>query len=511
VRPLSSAQAAPIPNTEGAVSPFFSADGASIGFVRVNQLFTMSLAGGSPLRIGNVNNFTGARWAEDGTIYYADAAKGLYRVNAKGGAPDLIVPVQAGEVVVAPETLPGSEWLLYGESQGSAASAQINLMALNLRTLERRLLLENGGSARYARTGHLLSRGMVGARITPFDPARAVFTGPPIALDDTEFSDMFTAPDVSVNGTLLWVSIATNTRIPVWLSRQGLETPLPLEPGRYTFPRLSPDGKRVMLSLAERTSGAIDVWTYDIDGSASTRLTFDGKSSSAVWSADGRRIAFAGSDGGLYIRGTDGSSQVKRLGVQGSRYPYGWTPSDKGVLFTELGGAALDIGVVDIDDPDHPHMLLNSPASETRPALSPDGRWLAYSSDESGRMEVYVRPFPNVGAAQWQVSNDGGHSPAWSADGRELVFRARTQTDTQTGLTTGTFVSARRRPGDALSFDAPRPLFKDTYANDTGGRSYDLTADGRFLVLKETAGSAAVHITLNWFEELTQLTAAKTK
>jgi serine/threonine protein kinase/Tol biopolymer transport system component len=497
VRPLDSADATALPNTDDATGPFFSPDGQSIGFVQNGHILKVSLAGGAPVRVADFGFFVaGARWTADGTIVFADASRGVFRVNSAGGTPAQLVAAEPGQVVVSPEMLPGNEWVIY--TQTSLTSARLQTAAYSVKTGQRKLIVEDGAGT-YLPTGHLLfGTPGLGYFVAPFDPARAQMTGPQIAL---QIPMDQVVVDVSRNGTLVSTKgLPDSQRTPVWITRDGKPSPLTLGRGPYRFPRLSPDGTRLALAQTDLTGNKSDIWLYDLTSSSSTRLTFDEQSGFPVWTSDGRRITFSTLAGQrlqlslqLFIREADGTGRPTPLATgRFNRYPYAWIANSTKLIFTELRDTGLDIGELDTGAGGKERMLLSSPASETRPDVSPDGQWLAYTSNETGRDEIYVRPLPDIDAGKWQVSTAGGHSPMWISGGRELVYRAP-----------GHIMSVGIPSGRPFRFEAPRMLFADRYANDTGGRSYDVARDGRFLMLKDEGNSTdQIEIVFNWFEEL---------
>ena len=415
-----------------------------------------------------------------------------------------------------PEVLPDSQWVLYSQSSAvtgatvirqlgvtGSTAGQFETIAFNLETGERRVILKNGPVV-YLPTGHLMyGADQDGVFVRPFDALRAEVTGPEIRIDVSEQNAMI--GDVSQSGTLVFVKILPDVRrMPIWLTPEGNATPLPIESGPYRFPRLSPDGKRLAVTRAEPRQNTSDIWIYDVDGAgAPMRLTFNGQSTTPVWTSDGQRLAFSVSGRGpsqLFTGNTDGSGRPQLLAESANvRLPYAWFGGNTKLVYTEIRAGQLDIGMVDSRAGDR--LLLSSvAANETRPDVSPDGRWLAYMSNESGgRDEIFVRPMDDVESTKWQVSADGGHSPVWLPGGRELVYRAP-----------GRMMSVTIRDGPKFQVETPRPLFADPYVNDQGGRSYDVARGGRFLMLQDEANSTdEIHLIVNWFEELKRQLQAK--
>jgi serine/threonine-protein kinase len=301
------------------------------------------------------------------------------------------------------------------------------------------------------------------------------------------------------------------TRIVSWLDSAGKTQPLRAIPGRYFFPRISPDGKRLAVIAAD--GGNLDVWVYEWERDTLSRLTFTPEAEqSPVWSSDGRHLAFQSFRNGppnLYWMRADGAGDTVRLTEsKNTQSPYSISPDGKRLAFTENNPeSGWDIWTLplDLSDPDHPkpgrpELFLRTPFAEVQPIFSPDGRWLAYMSLESGRTEVYVRPFPGPGG-KWQVSTEGGLMPVWSRNGRELFYRT---------LDNRIMVANYTAKGDAFVADRPR-LWSEKRFLDTGTfTNFDLAPDGKhFAVLMSPDGEteqqrAQTHATflLNFFDEL---------
>jgi Tol biopolymer transport system component len=351
----------------------------------------------------------------------------------------------------------------------SSTAGQFETIAYNLETRERRVIVKNG-PASYLATGHLMyGLDQDAVFVAPFDAVRAELTGSETRIP--LLTQNAFVRDVSLNGTLAFVRILPDVlRRPVWVARDGSPTPLPLEPGSYRFPRLSPDGSGLALTRGDVRQEASDIWVYDVDGSATMRLTYDGQSTTPVWTSDGARLAYSGVFGKgpsrLFTKNADGSGSPQALSEGAIRFPYAWFDRSTKLLFAELRDGRLDVGMVDTASRSGDRALLTSPANETRPDVSPDGRWLAYTSNESSRDQIYVRPMADLESGKWQVSTDGGHSPIWLSGGRELVYRAP-----------GRMMSVAISPRRDVPVLRPRSLFPDSYVNDQGGRSYDVAAD----------------------------------
>jgi eukaryotic-like serine/threonine-protein kinase len=520
LRSLDQLQATPIPGTDGAAEPFFSPDGQSIGFWAGGQLKRVSVTGGAPVTLGAVGIPFGASWEADGTILIGQGPKGILRMPAAGGTPEVLIPVDAGQIVHGPRMLPGGEWVLFTLLRPGAAiswdGAQIVIQSLA--TGERIVLIEGGRDANYLPTGHLVYAREATLLAVPFDLGARRVTGGPVPLVENVGNTGGSAGQFSVaarNGSLVYVaagsiSLLSAPRTLVWVDRKGQETPLAVPPRGYIYPRVSPDGTRVALDVRD---GVPDIWIWDIGRETLTRLTFDPRADrSPAWSPDGRRVAFSSqrdaSPGNLFWQAADGTGDADRL-AEGERdmFPTSFSPDASQILINVATGGATggqgendDIATVSLKAKGRAMPLLATMFGERNGEVSPDGRWLAYESDESGREEIYVRPFPDVQSGRWQVSTGGGTRPLWARNGRELFYL----------VGQGRVMSVPIQRGESFSAGNPQVVFEGPYLAPNSGRTYDVSPTGeRFLMLKE-AGSAAktsgsppsIIVVQGWFEEL---------
>jgi Tol biopolymer transport system component len=398
-----------------------------------------------------------------------------------------------------------------------------------LKTGERKTIQKGGMFPRYLPSGHLLYAREGTLFAAPFDVDRLEVTGPPAPF--LEHVDMISGNgsalyDFSKTGTFLYVA-GENTSANLiidWMDKEGKFQPLRKVGGNYFDPRISPDGKRLALAVEDR--GTLDIWVYDWQRDTPTRVTFGpGNSAFPVWTPDGQRIVFRSDRGSagtanLYWVRADGTGEVEKLAEGTSaQTPFSWTPDGKFLAFQQSSpDTGFDIWILPFEGdaksgwkPGQPRVFLNTKFTEVYPVFSPDGRWLAYMSNESGSMEVYVRPFPGPGG-KWQISSGGGASPIWSKNGKELFF--------STGQAPyRIMVAAYRVVGNSFQADKPQLWSSGEVLFRGNTLTYDLAPDGkRFAVLRlpENPEAAAQKndkfvLILNVFDELRRLTAAPKK
>ena len=503
-----------IPGTEPPLtSPVVSPDGQWVAYWDGAQLRRIAISGGAAAVIADsIGNPAGMNWEEDGTILFGQGG-GIYRVSANGGLPELIVPVDDGRIFYSPELLPDGDSLIFTSwsVSGDLSGAQVEVQSLS--TGERDVLVAGGGEARYVPTGHLIYTRADGSLFAiAFDPETLSVSGGPVPLLQGVVrigATGFAKYAVSEDGTLVYATgtVTSEIRELVWVDREGREEPIDAPARAYTSPRLSPDGTKVALNPRDQDQ---DIWVWDLVRETLTRLTFDpGQDRQPVWFPDSTRIAYAsqqaGAGGdGLFWRTADGTGQAQQLAQSGGEiFPQAVLPDATAVIvYGDFTGANSneDIAIVRLDgDAQTVVPLLHTTFNERFPDVSPDGRWLAYASNESGAEEVYVRPFPDVDAGgRWQVSTNGGTQPRWASNSTELFYRNGNAIMTVPVETEPSFAAGN-----------PTVVFEGQYAAPLGGRTYDVSLDGeRFLMLKEVdRDSEPVRIVVvrNWFEELRRL------
>ena len=492
---------------ESAREPFFSADGQWIGFYAGGQLRKVATSGGAPVPLGEANNPWGVSWGTDDMILYGQGSDGIWRVPGTSGTPEVVITMEDGEFAHGPQVLPGDEWVLFTlRPAGVSVWDAAQIVMQSLVTGERVVLIEGGRDARYVETGHLVYalNGVVFA--VAFDrDARQVLGGPVPLVEGVRDTNVTGAVHFSVarNGSLVYVpgSAGSDDVVSlVWVGRDGDEERIPAPPRAYDRPRVSPDGTRVAVDIADGDN--TDVWIWDLARETLTQLTFDeGVDDFPLWTPDSARVVFRSTreGGGLFWKAADGTGQVERL-KEGIARPYAWS-ADGRLIFEQAG----DIGVLTMEGERTVEMLLDAEFREAEPALSPDGRWLAYQSRETGTPLIYVQPFPNIDDGLWNVSLGFGRNPVWSPDGRELFYRSRTD-----------LMVAQIETEPTFSSRTPEPLFSISSYGMVGGpgigRRFDLAPDGdRFIMRKPgTAEQTSDDDPFNglifvehWFEELT--------
>jgi serine/threonine protein kinase/Tol biopolymer transport system component len=508
LRGLDRLGATELAGTDNARSAFFSPDGEWIAFVANGQLKKVSISGGPPQLLANEAGLDGS-WSEDGSILIASIG-GIRRVSANGGPSDILVPWDSKSGLAdhrIASLLPDGKTVLLCSMPAIGASPldqRIALYDLKTRTFQ---TLRNGTNARYLPSGHLLYADHGSLFAVGFDlKKRALTSNPVLVAQDvmTNGASGVAAFDVSKNGFLTYASggvAAPMTRV-LLVDRHGVAAPVALPPQPYEHPRVSPDGKHLAMSIRTQTT---DVWVYDFDRGTLGRLTFTPtENETPIWSPDGRRVLFSSTreqhGRAHYMKNFDGTGADDLLvdTVEHSHVS-SVAPDSKTLLITQYT-SRTGSDLLTWSPGGKPRPLLQTPFEERAARFSPDARWIAYSSTESGRGEVYV--IPANGGGKWQVSTSGGFAPVWSRDGRELFYRNGND-----------LCVVDVTPGPSFAASIPRVLFSGEFQNLTrGDADYDVTPDGRHFVMlerdKETKPPPVILI-VNWFEELKNLTAAQ--
>jgi Tol biopolymer transport system component len=505
LRAMDSLEARAIPGTEGAVYPFFSPDGQWLGFFSGQKLKKVSMSGGAAQTLGDAVLPFGVTWSSQGTIGFSPAsASFLQQMPEAGGAPGPLTRLEVGEVSHRwPEFLPGGKEVLFVASTSSFNWTNSKVAVQSMGTGGRQNLIQAGTQPHYASTGHLVYAQGSTLMAVPFDPVQLAVTGAAVpVVEDVSHAPTTGAAQYSISatGSLVYVpgGVHADQRKLVWVARNGTEQPAAAPARAYMFPRISPDGRRVAVGITEHET---QLWLYDFSRETLTRFTFEGiVNLNAVWTPDGKRITFQSTKEGppnIYWQRADGSGGLERLTTsQNSNVPMSWSPDGQQLTFIEVSPSTQrDIWVLRMSDR-KAQPFLRTPFDESVPRFSPDGHWLAYVSNESGRYEVYVQPYPGPGG-KWQISTEGGTEPAWNPSGHELFYRSGDKMMAVDIATQPSFAAGK-----------PRALFEGRYvATAATSPNYDVSPDGqRFLMLKSAdAGEAApmqINVVLNWFEEL---------
>jgi len=518
LRSLDSDDSQPLPGTEVAYNPFFSPDGRWVGFfARGNQLRKVPVTGGvsQPLSEGGPLA-RGAFWGTDGFIYFnPGVGNGVQRVPENGGVIERLTTLDTGKNEQShqwPELLPGGRILLFTVMAGDVRATRTD--ALDLRSGARRTLLENGSQARYLPSGHLLyvqGEYLMGA---PFDPEEARLTGPAVrvlqqlTIDPAVWAAQFA---VSANGSLAYLKggVATAGRSFVWSDRKGTSKEVAGPARAFDQPFLSPDGRSLAVTIRDTNP---DIWVYDLTRSALSRLSFAaGEDETPLWFPGGKRIAWAADRERRTIlaKAADGSGEEEQLAhPTGHSHLNSISPDGRFLTFSQAGGlgragpttsTGWDVWLLPLDGEKKPKALWATQFNESNAMFSSDGHWLAYDSDESGRTEVYVQPFPGPGG-KWQVSTDGGSEPHWVPQRKEIVYRNGDR-----------FYAVPVQVSPTFSAGAPQLLFEGPYRRGLAP-TFGVTTDGqRILLLKEGQNDRPreVHVVLNWTEELKRLLPKK--
>jgi serine/threonine-protein kinase len=503
LRDLARNEVAPVPGSEGGYHPFFSPDGGWIAFVSDGKLRKVRAEGGTPIALAP-SFWGGGSWGPDGTIVYTESYNGgLWRVNAAGGEPTRLTTPDSAAGELAhwwPHILPDGRHLIFTNFSTPIERAKIEL--LDLRTGARTVLVRGAVGGAYAASGHLVYGVGDALLAVPFDLKHLRITGEAVPV----VTDVALAPSngepafsVSASGTLAYVraSVINAPTVPEWVSRDGREQPLLTQPGRYASPAISPDGRRVALTVTA-TDGNRDVWAYEPARDILTRITSgDAADFNALWTRDGRRLIYSSERPifDLFTRAAGAGTPESALVVsREDKYAGSLSPDGTQVLYNVSGKTAGELWSVGLAGHAAPAPLLQGRFNVRHASASPAGGWLAFESDESGgRPEIYLQSYPDLARDRHQVSTKGGSEPRWTRGGRELVYR--------TGDSLFA-VSVDPRSGET---GRPTALFAYRYNPEGRSWSYDAAPDGnRFLMVKLPPESAPrrVEVVLNWFSEL---------
>jgi DNA-binding SARP family transcriptional activator/dipeptidyl aminopeptidase/acylaminoacyl peptidase len=512
IRPRDQLHAAAVPASEGASTPFFSPDGRQVGFLREKQVYIASLGGALPIAVtDSLTGVAGASWGADGFIYVDGKNRAsLVRVEAKSSASPkrfTVLDSAAGEVDhMWPDVLPNGKGVLFTVAfNGIKGKSSHAIAVADIPSGKHRVIVNDATYGRYSTSGHLLYVASNKAlMVVPFDQNSMRVTGEPTALSEGMRLNLFGSADlaVSATGTLVYSTGAEpNKQELVWVTRDGKAQSVDPEwQGDFRSPALSPDGKR--LAVTNRFDDVTrDLWIKQLDRGPSIKLTPRGTfNSHPAWTPDGRSVTFTSNAAGsadLWTRRADGSTQgVLQFRDRGG-FAAQWSPDAKWLVYVtdDEGPSGGDIVGIRPGIDKVPVPFVATKFHDLSPAFSPDGRNLAYSSDETGRDEIYVVPFPNTSSAKWAISTRGGADPQWSHSGKELFYRDPLEN----------FVAVDIKTVPTLSIGRSTVLFSTGgFASLPWGPRYSVAPDGRFLMIRQARPSFpdTLIVVDNWFEEL---------
>jgi len=501
LRKLDSFESTPIAGTEDAASPFLSPNGEWLGFItNDNKLKKVLLRGGSPAAVADTASLGGS-WGDDDTIYFPKSVtSGIYAAPAGGGQPRQLTHTGStpdDRFHLWPKALPGNKGIIFTVWTGRSFN-EARIEGLLFKTGQRKVLVEGGTDGRYLSNGYLAYARNGTLFVVAFDPERLEVKGAPVpvlegvmsgaANGDADFA-------VSNNGTLVYEpGTLTSFRYNLaWMDRSGKATNVTGEVRPYAFPAVSPDGQRIALVLQ---GSSFDVWVYDPARDTLTKVSFGGDDYRPHWSPDGKMIAYDSSKSGaqqVYVKNgiVQGTETVVTDGPENKEL-YGWTPDGREVIFGRQNkDTGWDLYAAAVGGDHKVRPLVEAPFNQNGARLSPDGKWLAYVSDESDQPQVFVQAMsdPSIRA---QVSSDGGTDPRWARSSNELFFLSKNQ-----------LMSVKLSPGGALNPGKPVVLFEDKRP----WAGYDVAADGKLVVAREAdekGTGTQINVVLHWFEEMKQ-------
>jgi WD40 repeat protein len=523
-RRLDEIEAKPIARPLSVTVPVFSPDGRYMILASMAQstLTKVALSGGGPLPFAPCDYHFVGDWAPDNYYYWTDGYfSPIVRTPASGGKDEPVTQLDLERQERThrhAQMLPGGKAIIFTVSYGGIESFDdARIDAYTLDTKRRKTLIQGGFSARYSPSGHLVYSRAGDLFAVPFNAKSLEVTGPPVkAAEGVSMSTNSGAAhfDVSRDGALAYAvgRAEGGERTLAWVDRQGKETPLPLPVRSYLFPRVSPDGRQIAFEVEGVNH---DLYLYDPDRDVTTKLTTDGVSHAPVWTPDGKHIAFRSWKAGtmtMWWMPTDRSGPEERLTTVGARQSLvSFSPDGRYAAFNQMDtdGTGTNTYVLPMEGDRTPQPFIKSQFTDGSARFSPDGKWVAYCTNESKRNEVYVQAWPK--GAKIQISSEGGTDPIWSRDGKELIYRNEDKM----------MVVAVSLAGNKFQAGKPRLLWEGQYSHGmssscgppgTTEANYDVTGDGqRFLMVKDLdqdSISTRIVVVLNFAEELKRLTAA---
>jgi eukaryotic-like serine/threonine-protein kinase len=489
IRPLNKLQGVSVAGTERGSAPFFSPDGEWLGFAAEGKLKRVSVGGGQPQTLCDIAVMPGATWGPDDTIVYSPNFNvGLFAISGKGGKPRRLTTPKNGEFHFLPDFLPGGKEVLFTIWNGTSSGLDESKTAvLSLDTGKIRVIMEGGWSAKYAPNSILYIRGDSLLSV-PFDWERARAIGPPEEVATEIWKNLYVGVAylaTASNGTLAYVSGGTGgpQRSLVWVNRSGERQIISSARHPYSAPRLSPDGQRIAMWVMHDI--VANIWTYDPARDTFGRLTFFGDDHTVAWSPNGKQVAFESSRNGphqLFLVSAEGGDPTQLTSGNTEHYLCDWSPDGRRLAYVDWNlESGADLWTIDLDSRES-RPIANSRFNEKQGTFSPDGHWIAFTSNEAGQNEVYVQAFPGTGPKR-QVSSGGGEEPAWSHSGKELFYRLGGQVFA---------VPMTEEKKGEMNSGKPKRLFQGLFNYTiTFSRSYDVGPDGRLLMVAEPDGPYA--------------------
>jgi serine/threonine protein kinase len=503
IRSLDSTQASVLPGTEDAAYPFWSPDSRFVGFFAQGKLKKVDLAGGPPQALADAPSWDtrGAAWNHDGLIVFPpNSASGLMRVSANGGPSADAIPLRDGDISYRwPTFLPdGRHFLFYVRAPAERRGVYVG--SVGSKSMTR--LLDTPFNAIYS-AGYLVTARDRTLLAYPFDETRLQVIGEPVKVAENVggTSTQLAAFSITAGGVLAHARGLTTLSRLTWFDRRGRSTGQLTEAGDYVNFRFSPDERRIAFSLVDPATTTLDIWLMDVARGVPTRFTFDPLNDTApIWSPDGDQIVFRSDRAGanqLFEKASTGGESERLLAPTAAQFPSDWSPDGEYILYySPFPTTQYDVMLLPQFGDRKPIPFAQSPFMEAAGRFSPDGHWIAYESDESGRFEIYVEPFPRSGS-KWRVSTDGGFEPRWRRDGKELFYLA------SDGILTAVAVNT----SETFDSGTPQRLFQTRvpFLGSVYRSQYEVIGDGqRFLVntLVDGAGSSPITIVMNWTSAL---------
>jgi Tol biopolymer transport system component len=497
VRPMDALKAHVLPGTDGAqYRPFWSPDSRFIGFIAHGKLQKVGLTGAPPQTICDVPSGADGSWGSGGVILF-DGRQGdpIRRVSASGGVPVAAVKSSSGGTVAWPFFFPDGRHFLYFASGGQDKG---HIMAGSLDAkVKPKELVASDSLGWYAPPGFLLYVKNETLVAVPFDASDLKVTGEPVPVADNvnPISTGLASFSASDNGTLVYGASESSENRIVWLDRAGKEISEVGKPLGVNTCALSPDGTRLAMSIRDAKSGRSDIWIRDLERGVTSRLTFDPKDEFApVWSKDGKSVIFAsdrGGTNGIYEKSASGTGPTKKIWTSQDRIiPGGLSPDGRFLAVNRWAQGTVQTWILPMAGSKKPYAFLHASFQEGMPVFSPDGHYMAYVSNETGRFEIYVRRFPGP-SGKWQVSAEGGIDPQWSADGRTIYFRSLNSK----------LMAAPVTPGAGFQAGVPKALFTAEFTAGTGVDQYQVSRDGKKILLitpTERQKTSPITVILHW-------------